>query len=177
MGIYRPRGNPAQENQRLSQIGVHSRSQYEERKSVNRSDGTIALGYFDAAIAAKKVKDDHDKVVVIVSRHPAVLEWLEKSGPVPGGAGHYLSNKRGEGRPVEVITGNATPDDVRDRIVIGNLPLALAALARVVVAIEFDGAPPRGAEYTAADMVAAGADLRPYKVVGLSWENDAQLLS
>ena len=65
---------------------------------------------------------------------------------------------------VEVIA-TATPDDVRGKKVYGNLPLHLAALAEKVVAIEFDGAPPRGAEYSLADMEAAGARLSVYTVI------------
>jgi len=55
-------------------------------------------------------------------------------------------------------------DDVRGKEVAGNLPLSLAAAAYAVWAVEFTGAPPRGAEYTLADMDAAGAQVRLYKV-------------
>jgi len=42
-------------------------------------------------------------------------------------------------------------------------------LADEVVAVEFSGAPPRGAEYTAADMVAAGARLEAYVVMAFDY--------
>lgn len=54
--------------------------------------------------------------------------------------------------------------DVRGATVAGNLPLHLAALAEEVWAVEFTGTPPRGAEYTLADMESAGARLVPYRV-------------
>jgi len=57
-------------------------------------------------------------------------------------------------------------EDVRGRVVLGNLPLHLAQYAAEVWAIEFSGAAPRGAEYTAADMEAAGARLAWYVVLG-----------
>lgn len=87
---------------------------------------------------------------VIVSRHPAAVEFIR------------ASDERFQDAPI--ITGNATPDDVMGRIVAGNIPLSLARFAEEVIAVEFDGAPPRGAEYTAADMAAAGARLASYRV-------------
>ena len=87
---------------------------------------------------------------VIISRHPAAIEFIRAHDA------RFLA--------APVITGNATPSDVRCRVVAGNIPLSLAAIAEEVVAVEFSGAPPRGAEYTAADMVAAGARLESYVV-------------
>lgn len=86
---------------------------------------------------------------IIVSRHPAALDFLAS----------LLDISR-----IPILT-QAGPGDVRGKIVYGNLPLHLAALAAEVWAIEFDGAPPRGQEYSLADMVAAGARLVPYVVV------------
>jgi len=86
---------------------------------------------------------------VIVSRHCAAVEFIRQA------AG--LSDK------VPVLA-SATPDDVRGKVVYGNLPLHLAAEAAQVVAVEFDGAPPRGAEYGITEMRAAGARLTAYKV-------------
>jgi len=65
---------------------------------------------------------------------------------------------------VRVVSGNATPDDVRDREVWGNVPYHLGAAAKCVHAIEFDGEPPRGSEYTQADMIRAGAHVSIYIV-------------
>jgi len=87
---------------------------------------------------------------IIISRHPAAIDFIRANDA------RFLT--------APVITGNATPDDVRGKVVAGNIPLSLAALAEEVVAVEFTGAPPRGAEYTAADMVAAGARLECYVV-------------
>lgn len=87
---------------------------------------------------------------VIISRHPAAIEFIRRNDA------RFMT--------APVITGNATPDDVRGKVVAGNIPLSLAALANEVVAVEFSGAPPRGAEYTAADMEAAGARLECYVV-------------
>ena len=49
----------------------------------------------------------------------------------------------------------APPADVRGRVVAGNLPLHLAALAAEVIGIQFSGPPPRGREYTLPDRVEA----------------------
>lgn len=92
---------------------------------------------------------------IIVSRHPAAIEFIR------------AHDERFEDAPT--ITGNATPDDVRGKVVAGNIPLSLAALAEEVVAVEFSGAPPRGIEYTAADMAAAGARLERYTVRWARW--------
>lgn len=92
---------------------------------------------------------------IIISRHPAAIEFI----------------RRNDARFMDapVITGNATPDDVRGKIVAGNIPLSLAAIAEEVVAVEFSGAPPRGMEYSAADMAAAGARLERYTVRWARW--------
>lgn len=88
--------------------------------------------------------------VIIVSRHQGAVEWVRATAPQFGTA--------------PVITGNATESDVKGKVVVGNVPLHLACLAREVVAIEFTGAPPRGAEYGVAEMEAAGARLARYVV-------------
>lgn len=92
------------------------------------------------------------KDTVIVSRHAAVVSWLYSRG--------YI------GRPEDhvILTGNATVEDVAGKVIIGNVPLHLAAHARYVMAIEFVGAPPRGQEYGVEEMEAAGARLAKYNV-------------
>ena len=90
------------------------------------------------------------KTSVIVSRHAAAVEFIRREMP--------LDND------VPVISGNATPSDVEGKVVFGNIPMHLACMAMMVVAIEFPSAPPRGNEYTLADMDAAGARLVGYKV-------------
>lgn len=89
---------------------------------------------------------------VIVTRHPAAVEFIRRTCPV---FAH-----------VPVIE-SATADDVANAEVAGNLPMHLAALADVVMAVEFDGPAPRGVEYTADDMAACGARLVPYIVTRL----------
>ena len=86
---------------------------------------------------------------VIISRHPATTEWIKSCGI---------------GIDAPVITGNATAADVAGKLVYGNIPLHLAALAEAVYAVEFHGSPPRGAEYTVKDMTDAGAHLTCYQV-------------
>lgn len=121
---------------------------------------------------------------VIVSRHRGALEWLADTLPVyPGSTGWGydpagfmcavdMNNPDQPGCPVLIhaipIKAEVTAEDVRGKRVIGNLPLHLAALCTSVAAIEFTGTPPRGSEYTAADMTAAGAVLRAYRVGALS---------
>lgn len=87
---------------------------------------------------------------VIISRHQATISWIQQQMPETVGA--------------TIITGNATPDDVRNKVVVGNVPMALAALATKVVAVEFDGQPPRGTEYGAKELAEAGARLTGYVV-------------
>lgn len=86
---------------------------------------------------------------VIVSRHPAAVEFIRSVAPEFADA------------PVLQVAGE---DDVRSKVVAGNLPLHLAALAEEVWVVEFTGEPPRGQEYSLEDMRRAGAVLRRYKV-------------
>lgn len=90
---------------------------------------------------------------IIVSRHPAAINFIRATAPAFADA------------PVVI---SATPDDVRGKVVAGNLPLHLAALAAEVVAVEFAGDPPRGHEYGTEEMRAAGAYLARYRVEALS---------
>lgn len=89
---------------------------------------------------------------VIVSRHPAAVEFI----------------RRQLGWDDVPVLAEATREDVAGAVVAGNIPLHLAAEAAYVIAVEFSGAPPRGAEYGMAEMEAAGARLAPYKVCPLS---------
>ena len=85
---------------------------------------------------------------VIVSRHAGAVAWLAAQG----------------------ITGNviaqATPEDVRGKVVIGNLPLHLASLAERVGSIDMPqlAAADRGRDLTPEEMDAAGAHLSWYVV-------------
>jgi len=89
-------------------------------------------------------------MTVIISRHPAAIEFIRANDA------RFID--------APVITGNATPADVAGKVVAGNVPLHLAALAGSVVAVEFDGTPPRGQEYGLPEMEAAGSRLVEYVV-------------
>jgi hypothetical protein len=116
---------------------------------------------------------------LIVTRHPAALQFLAQ-GIHPEWAPAVLEGQQLVWKPigpeagspealavsdsVRIISGNATAEDVRNKIVYGNIPLHLAALARAVIVIEFSGDPPRGQEYGLPEMLAAGAHLTAYEV-------------
>jgi|GEM_PF-3532606 len=102
-----------------------------------------------------------DQVDMVVTRHRGAAEWVASQW------GGLLSDDGSEILlPADGIPVYAEADEqlVAGRTVVGNLPLWLASKCRAVGAIEFDGAPPRGAEYTAADMDKAGARIRWYTV-------------
>ena len=88
---------------------------------------------------------------IIVSRHQSAIEFIRRERPDFADA------------PIFEAVNAA---DVRGAVVAGNLPLHLAAEADTVLAVEFTGQPPRGTEYTLADMDAAGASIRAYRVTG-----------
>ena len=103
---------------------------------------------------------DNPENIVIVSRHPAAIEFVRR----------HLAARGIDAAKVPVIA-QAGPDDVRGMDVYGNVPMHLAALARCVWCIEFN-VPPRGAEYTISDMEAAGARLRAYTVRPVEEDNE-----
>jgi len=86
---------------------------------------------------------------IIVSRHPGAVKWLRQQIPALASA---------------PVMAEATPDDVRGKVVFGNVPFHLAAAARMVVAVQFTGKPPRSREYDVEDMEKAGAHLQAYIV-------------
>lgn len=87
---------------------------------------------------------------IIVSRHPAAVQFIRETA--------------GLDETIPVFA-EVKAEDVAGKIVYGNLPLHLACLCETVYAVEFEGAPPRGQEYSADDMKSAGAKLTPYRVV------------
>ena len=91
---------------------------------------------------------------VIVSRHPAAVEFIRRELPEFADA---------------PVVATATPEDVAGKDVAGNLPLELAALANVVFAISFTGTPPRGQEYSIEEMDAAGATIRAFRVQAIRY--------
>ena len=100
---------------------------------------------------------------VIVSRHSAAIGFI--AAYMGGGVSQYGETVHlPDGITIPVLRGNVTPDDVRGKVVYGNLPMGLAALAEEVHAVEFAGAPPRGQDLNLGDMVRAGARIATYKV-------------
>ena len=92
--------------------------------------------------------------VIIVSRHPAAVEFIRQA--------------TGLGPEIPVVDTIAAEDlRTANLIIYGNVPLHIAALAKAVVAVEFDGVPPRGSEYTLPEMQAAGARLRAYRTAAV----------
>jgi len=87
-------------------------------------------------------------MVVIVSRHQGLVDWLARRGIVG-----------------DVIT-HASPDDVKGKDVIGNLPLHLAAVAKSVTVVDMPDLPAdwRGKDITPDQMDQAGATLSRYVV-------------
>lgn len=96
------------------------------------------------------------KKCVIVSRHQGAIQWLEQQI-------HALGLVRSPDIMFIKKIENATAEDIKGKIVFGNVPMHLAAQAAKVYAIEFD-TPPRGAELTKGQMVDAGARLVAYTV-------------
>lgn len=88
---------------------------------------------------------------VIVSRHPGAVAFIRQAMP--------------EFADAPVLAEVTSAEQIRGCLVAGNLPLHLAAETARVYAVEFAGAPPRGAEFAAADMVAAGATIREYVIL------------
>ena len=86
---------------------------------------------------------------VIVSRHEGAVKWLESRRGITGS-----------------VIAHATPEDVRGKVVIGALPLHLAALTEAVGSIDMPRLRPdqRGVDLSPEDMDAAGAYLSWYVV-------------
>lgn len=108
------------------------------------------LAFNFSGLVAAAIREEYQKVAnLIVSRHPATVAFIKS---LPGWEN------------AKVETGNVTAADVEGKIVAGNLPMALACLCMEYHALEFEGTPPRGHEYTVEDMQAAGAELVRYRV-------------
>ena len=93
--------------------------------------------------------------VVVVTRHAATLEWLRS---------RWGTDRVGTW---EVISHVLEPAQVAGKIVVGNLPMHLAAKAAYVGVIEMPMLHPdqRGHELTLSEMYEAGARLNFYRVV------------
>jgi len=110
---------------------------------------------------------------VIVSRHPATVEFIAQLCSESGENGYRITDDGvvirdtycGDTNVHTIpVFAQVTADQVRGKHVLGNLPLHLAAVAGQVTAVEFEGPPPRGQEYTVEDMRRSGAVLRDYVV-------------
>ncbi|MGB9848886.1 MAG: CRISPR-associated protein Csx16 [Moorellaceae bacterium] len=123
---------------------------------VSVSDGEVEILRAETARQACDLAGEYRNTApgrVIVTRHPAAAEFIRSAAPEFADA------------PVLQV---ATEEDVRGKVVAGNLPLHLAALAEEIWAVEFTGEPPRGQEYSLEDMERAGAVLRRYRVQALT---------
>ena len=89
---------------------------------------------------------------VIVTRHDGAVKWLETRRGITGN-----------------VIAHATPEDVRGKVVIGALPLHLAALAERVGSIDMPGLTPaqRGQDLSPEEMDEAGAAIVWYEVRAL----------
>jgi len=92
-------------------------------------------------------------VDVVVTRHAATLQWLEEEA---GNYGLDISQAR--------VVPSVSEDDVKGRIVVGNLPMHLASMCSRYFAVEFSSQPPRGQEYGINEMRSCGAHLTEYVV-------------
>ena len=95
---------------------------------------------------------NEERETVIVTRHAGAVAWLAEQG-VTG----------------EVIAHVTAPAQITGKVVIGALPLHLAALAAKVGSIDLPNLPAeqRGRDLTPSEMDAAGACIRWYKVQAL----------
>ena len=104
-------------------------------------------------------------VDMVITRHRGAAEWVaQQFGGTLSADGQRIFLQTRE----LLVYADASLPLVSGMTVVGNLPLWLAAACRAVGAIEFDVAAPRGAEYTADDMVQAGARIRWYRVTRLT---------
>ena len=111
--------------------------------------------------------------VVVVSRHPAAIKFIAE---YLGNAEADIDKNRillfsstenlevGEHSDEIRVIKEASKEDIKDKIVYGNLPLDLAAHAKSVYSVLFEKNPPRGKELTLDNMVEAGATIRKFKV-------------
>lgn len=87
--------------------------------------------------------------IIIVTRHAGMVEWLSQNG-ITG----------------EVIAHVTDPEQIKNKIVVGVLPMNLAAEALAVTTVDMPGLreDQRGKELTPEEMDAAGAILKSYLV-------------
>lgn len=88
-----------------------------------------------------------DNNTIIVTRHSGLVDWL---------AQHGITGK---------VIAQATPDDVRDKYVIGVLPLSLASLAEKITTVDYNCPfDLRGVDLTPQQLDDFGAKMNTYIV-------------
>lgn len=92
--------------------------------------------------------------LVVITKYSGAVEWLRRHG-------HRID---------QVIDGMATPDQIKNRDVVGKLPWALAALANSVSIIEIPNRPEYmlGTALSADEMEDYGAYMRRYRITALN---------
>jgi len=89
--------------------------------------------------------------IITISRHSGAIEWLKKYHPEFSNVQHFVQ---------------ALPDDIRDKIVIGTLPINLAYLAKEYYHLSMDiPLEMRGKELTVTDMEKCNCKLEHYKIL------------
>ena len=92
--------------------------------------------------------------VIVVTRHPALVELLKEM--------NIINDE------VQVVTHVSDPETIKDKIVIGVLPLHLASLAEEVWTINLDLKPEdRGKELTLEELREKFAGIERFKVESL----------
>lgn len=93
---------------------------------------------------------DIDALTVVVTRHPALVQFLRNRGMITEG------NR---------IIEHATQSDIYGKTIIGNVSLGLAAMAREVITVDLGlTREQRGRELSLADIEGASPVIRRYRV-------------
>ena len=91
---------------------------------------------------------------IIVTRHPGLVEWLERHGIT------------GE------VKASVTLDDIKGKHVVGALPAHIAQWAAYVTSVDyFCPFEMRGKDLTADDLESYGAKLFDYRVTPVVWNH------
>lgn len=116
---------------------------------------------------------------IVVSRHPAAIQFIARAvgGEVHSMMAQYPNTAvvqsirviRETGEEYIPIVASATKENVFGAVVYGNLPMHLASLAKMCIAVEFSADAPRGTEWTLEQMDAAGAHLSKYIVLTVDY--------